>query len=119
MNDIMSTTYIDAGLVGLVPKSPLLSPVSVIYAYIPSGENVIPVIWFTSIMSSRYATVLFQLTIRGREAISNNGQSSRVRIKPINLVSQPWLGTKMLPVAIHRISEVDVSVSWVDGNVVK
>lgn len=38
----MWTTYIDAGSERLYPKNPWLIPVSVTYAYVPSGEKDIP-----------------------------------------------------------------------------
>jgi hypothetical protein len=59
MASIVLIAYIDAGLVGFTPKSPLLSPVSVMYAYFPSGENVIPGIYVMSILTLMHMWSLF------------------------------------------------------------
>lgn len=100
---------------GFDPNRELLKPVSVIYACIPSGENVIPA---SSVSIALRPLLLDQLTIRGSKAISYDSQSPCLRIEAIHLIAQTWLGTEVLPVAIHGVSEIDMAVTWVHGNVV-
>ena len=83
------------------------------YACIPSGENVIPASSVT-----RRLLLLDQLTIRGSKAVGYDSQSPSRRIKTIDLITQAWLRTEVLPVAIHGISEIDMAVTWIYGDVV-
>lgn len=111
-----SATYIDAGRVGSSPKSALLKPVSVMYACIPSGENVIPV----HVVSIGLVTLAFigKRTVWGNEVISNNGQCSGLRVKTINLIAHSWYGTEMLPITIHCVREVDMTVPRIHRHVI-
>lgn len=108
-------TYIDAGWVGFAPKRELLRPVSVMYACNPSGENVIPA---SSVSILLRRILLGQHTVWSSKAVSYNSQSPSLRIKTIYLIPQTRLGTEMLPIAIHRVSEINMDVAWVDGDVV-
>lgn len=93
-------------------------PVSVTYAYSPSGENVRP------FHICQYHTVnepelLAGLTIGVNKSISNDRHSTSIRVESINLILQARSRTEVLDIAIDCVGEIDIFVLWVNGHVVQ
>ena len=58
-------------------------------------------------------------TVGKNKVIGDNSQCTSVRVQTVYLVPQPWFGSEVLIVAVEGVSEVDVLVTWVDGDVVE
>lgn len=93
-------------------------PVSVTYAYSPSGENVTPfnICQHCTINSPQF---FVGLTIGMNKSISNDRHSASIGVESVNLILQTWRGTEILDIAIDCVGEIDIFVLWVNDNVVQ
>lgn len=91
-------------------------PVSVTYAYSPSGEKVKPL----NTVNPVFHSVRMQgtNTIGMIKSIRDDRHSTGSRVEPIDLVLQARSWTEILHVAINCVCKVDILVLRVDGDVV-